>query len=367
MVRNSRRKTRRGTGLKRLFGLLALLGVIAVAAGVYAVVLVPHAGFRGEVFVDIPRGVGTKDIAAMLEEQGVVRSRWLFLAARAARPQAPLQAGEYRFHEMATAWEVYQRLARGDVFYLDLIVPEGSNTFDIARLAAGLGIMSEEEFLAAARDPSMIRDLAPRAATLEGYLFPSTYQLSRRTAPEELCRRMTAEFRRVWQGLGSPGDAHQVVTMASLVEKETGVGEERDLVSSVFHNRLKAGMRLQCDPTTIYAALMEGRYRGTIYQSDLQSKHPYNTYQNEGLPPGPIANPGLAALKAALAPAESPYLYFVMRPDSSGGHVFSETLQQHEAAVRRLRQQEQNRSNGKKGVEAGPANGAAGGKARSGR
>jgi UPF0755 protein len=249
-----------------------------------------------------------------------------------------LQAGEYRFDKPASAWDVFGRVARGDVFYYSVAVPEGHNMFDIAAALDQQGIMDAEAFLAAARDTSLIRDLDSRAPTLEGYLFPDTYRVTGQISPPQLAQQMVGRFRRAWRELDSPPvDVHDVVTLASLVEKEARVPGERTLVASVFANRLKAGMPLQCDPTTIYAALLEDRYRGAIHRSDLQSKHLYNTYQHPGLPPGPIANPGIESLKAALQPAATKYLYFVARPDGSGAHQFSEGLAEHTRAVQQYR------------------------------
>ncbi len=189
-----------------------------------------------------------------------------------------------------------------------------------------------------ARDPALIRDLAPGAPTLEGYLFPSTYRITRATTVQQLCVMMTGQFRKHWRAFQPRGaTANNTVTLASLVEKETAVPEERPIVASVYENRLRKGMALDCDPTTIYAALLEERYRGAIYRSDLNSNNAYNTYQHAGLPPGPIANPGIESLKAALAPAETDYLYFVAKPDGSGGHQFSTTMEQHNVAVQKYR------------------------------
>ena len=198
--------------------------------------------------------------------------------------------------------------------------------------------MTATEFLEAASDPSLIRDLAPKAETLEGFLFPSTYRLSHAITAAQLTKLMTAEFRKEWMRLAasSQADPLRTVTLASLIEKETGVAEERPLVASVFTNRLEKGMRLECDPTTIYAALLENRYRGKIHRSDLASANPYNTYQNAGLPPGPIANPGTAAISAALAPAETQFLYFVAKPEG-GSHQFSATMTEHAKAVQSYR------------------------------
>jgi UPF0755 protein len=224
------------------------------------------------------------------------------------------------------------------VYYFEFTVPEGSNMFDIANALEASGAMPAPEFLAAASDPELIRDLVPNVRTLEGFLFPSTYRLTHSTTAVELCRMMTAQFRKEWKKIaaGSNADAQQTVTLASLVEKETGVPAERPLVAGVFENRLKDGMLLQCDPTTIYAALLENRYRSAIHRSDLASRNDYNTYQHAGLPPGPIANPGVDSIKAALHPAETKYLYFVARPDGNG-HQFSTTLAAHENAVHHYR------------------------------
>ena len=297
----------------------------------------PYRGFSGDTFVDIPHGTSTRGIAELLADAGIVRSRWDFMAARLLAPGRVLQAGEYEFTGSATPFEVYSRIAHGDVFYYELIVPEGKNMFDIAASAEQLGLFSSAQFLAAAHDPSLIRDLDPKAPTLEGYLFPKTYKLSRHTTPERLCRIMTASFREAWQSLGTDAGVHDTVTLASLVEKEGKLAEERPRIAAVFENRLRIGMKLDCDPTTIYAALLNDRYRGVIHRSDLDSEDPYNTYRHAGLPPGPIANPGLASIRAVLSPANSEALYFVLRPDGSGGHQFSSNIAEHEAATGRYR------------------------------
>jgi UPF0755 protein len=320
----------------RRIGLLLLLALAGAVYLGYRLVR-PYQGFQREVFVEFPHGTSTSAMADMLVHAGVVRSRWDFLAARAARRGRVLQAGEYRFDRPASALDVVDRIARGDIFYYELVVPEGKNIFDIAAAAGQLGFFPADDFLTAARNPALIRDLDPKAATLEGYLFPNTYKLSRHTTPEQLCRLMTTKFREVWKSLGAKADVHDTVTLASLVEKESKLPSERPLIAGVFRNRLRIGMKLDCDPTTIYAALLANHYRGTIYRSDLESESPYNTYRHAGLPPGPIANPGLDALKATLNPADSDALYFVLRPDGSGGHQFSNNLADHEAATVRYR------------------------------
>ena len=255
------------------------------------------------------------------------------------RTESTHQAGEYQFDKPASAWDVFDRIVRGDVHYYKLLIPEGSNIFETARIVGSLDFIDEREFLKLARDPAPIHDLAPDAATLEGYLFPSTYHVTRNTTAADIIAMMVSQFRRVWTSLdaGPDADVSRVVTLASLVEKETGVPEERPLVASVFTNRLRRGMKLECDPTVIYAALLEDRYRGVIHRSDLNRRHPYNTYLRVGLPPGPIASPGEASLRASLHPADTNYLFFVAKPDDSGEHVFSSTAAAHNRAVRQYR------------------------------
>lgn len=322
--------------LRRL--LPVALAVLAAAGGfIYHALNQRHAGFRGEVLAEIRGGTSTREMGRILERHGVVRHELLFLAVRVLRREDKLHAGEYKFDRPASPWEVFDRIARGDVFYYKLRVPEGSNIFDIARIVGEMGFVDAEEFLAAARKPAMIRDLAPEAAMLEGYLFPSTYYVTRQTTAVEICRMMTGQFRKVWRELAPAVETHDAVTLASLVEKETGVSEERPLVASVFHNRLRKGIKLECDPTIVYAAILAGDYRGVIHRSDLDRQHPYSTYLNTGLPPGPIANPGRESLRATLEPAETDYLFFVATPDGSGEHVFSKTLAAHNRAVRSYR------------------------------
>lgn len=312
----------------------AVIAVIAVVAAGFLAwsAFAPYRGFQAATYVDLPRGAGTGGIARQLAREGVIRFPWQFWLVRLARPSAKLQAGEYRFAEPASVFDVYARIARGDIYYIEFTVPEGSNIFDIARALEDREVMPAADFLAAAADPSSIADLAPHAPTLEGFLFPSTYRLTHSTTAAQLCKMMTAEFRKQWSRLAPQADPEGTVTLASLVEKETASPAERALVASVFTNRLAIHMRLDCDPTTIYAALLDQRYRGVIHRSDLNSSNPYNTYQNPGLPPGPIANPGVPALQAALAPAQTKYLYFVAKPEG-GSHQFSETIAQHTKAV----------------------------------
>ena len=282
--------------LARLIFALLLAAVIG-AGVVYYSVSRPYQGFQKPVILDFPKGTSTRSMAVQLAQAGVIRNSWQFLVARAMRPGARLLAGEYQFSEAASVLTVFDRIARGEVFFYELTVPEGSNMFDIAASINRFDFMKGADFLRVARDPTPIRDLAPDAPTLEGYLFPSTYRIERTTTVKQLSHMMTDLFRKHWRELQtSRATVNAVVTLASLVEKETALSEERPVVASVYANRLGLGMPLDCDPTTIYAALLEGRYRGTIYRSDLDNASPYNTYRHAGLPPGPIANPGLAAI-----------------------------------------------------------------------
>ena len=321
--------------------LLVTILIVALFAALGAAIagywyLGPYRGFGAETFVDIEHGMSSKQIAHVLAQHRVVRSRWAFLAMRALHPGATLQAGEYRFGSAETPRQVFEKIRRGEVFYEDFTVPEGSNIFDIAGMLEQSGIVDADEFLKAAADPQIIRDLDPVTPDLEGYLFPSTYRVTHRTTAAQLCQMMNAEFRKQWTVLAGQkrlADIHKIVTLASLIEKETAVPQERSLVAAVLTNRLRLSMPLQCDPTTVYAALLENRYRGVIHKSDLASVNPYNTYAHAGLPPGPITNPGLSSLTAALHPADTDYLYFVAKADGSGSHHFSSTLSEHEKAV----------------------------------
>lgn len=319
--------------MKRILFLTVLIG-LGVAA--LSVLSLRQEGkpLEEEKIVEIPRGTSTLRLGELLEKQGLLRSPLQAWAWRALHPQAKFQAGEYAFRTENSADAVLQKIARGQVYFQELTIPEGSSIFDIARIVEEAKLMAGAEFLTAARDPQLIRDLAPAAKTLEGYLFPSTYRLPRRVTPQLLCQRMTTQFRQTWKSLHpEDADVHRTVTLASLVEKESAAKEERPLIAGLFTNRLRTGMKLECDPTVIYAALIEDRYRGTIYRSDLENPSPYNSYQHTGLPPGPIANPGAEAIRAALHPAETDAIFFVAQPGGTGHHVFSKSLADHNRAV----------------------------------
>jgi UPF0755 protein len=330
-----------------------LLLLIAGAGYLYLALYRPYQGFPdGGVYVDIPRGASQRTIARLLEENGVVRNQLAFEGLCRARKRRTLEAGEYFFDRPATAFEVYDAIASGRVYVKEFVVPEGFTMFDIADLAAGEGFLSREDFLAAARDASPIRDLAPDAPSLEGFLFPATYEFPRHMTGKDMTGAMVKKFHQEWAAVLSadaPGQHHaqDVVTLASLVERETPRPEERPHVAGVFTNRLRIGQPLQCDPTVVYALTLSGAYSGKLGGADLRFPSPYNTYRNKGLPPGPIANPGEAALRAALDPPPTDDLYFVA--NTEGGHFFSRTLREHNqnvARYRRLLQEERNAPGG---------------------
>jgi UPF0755 protein len=281
-----------------------------------------------------PPGSSTKVIAADLERAGVVRSRLAFELLHYAMPKKRLKAGEYRFERAASGIEVFRRIARGDVLLHTLVVPEGYNMFEIASAIEASGLGKREDFLfAATHETALVRAIDPQAKSLEGYLFPDTYQFSRAMNMREMAAVMVRRFQKEAQTLGMTQDVHRTVTLASIVEKETAAPDERAEVASVYANRLAKKMALAADPTVAYAALLNGNYRGAIYQSDLQSDSPYNTYKSAGLPPGPIANPGAASLEAAMHPAKTDYIFFVAVGDGSGRHHFSANFEQHERNV----------------------------------
>jgi UPF0755 protein len=293
------------------------------------------------VFVEIQRGSSRAAIAKLLETDGVIRSSMSFRFLAARYPEERLRAGEYLFERPQTPEEVFRILAEGRVYLHTLTVPEGYTMFDIAEIVARGRLATREDFLQAARDPEPIRDLAPKARTLEGFLYPDTYKFPRGTPAQKIAERMVRRFRQVWGSLPTrdsdedPMAALGIVTMASLVERETAVPGERPRVASVFYNRLKRGVALDCDPTVIYGLQQADKYRGALTTEDMHFDSPYNTYRHRGLPPGPIGNPGEASLRAALEPEKTDYFYFVA--DAEGHHVFSRTLAEHNRNVAKYR------------------------------
>lgn len=333
--------------MKKVALFVLVLGLAAAGAGVwfYRGVDRTFKGYDGtEQFVEIPPGAGSMAIATRLAEAGVVRdvnsfrlALWLTGAGRR------LQAGEYRFDRALSARQVADKIARGDVYVRPITFPEGLTVKQMAALYESKGFGPAPEFIDAAKNGALVSAVDPGARDLEGYLFPDTYKLPRHATAEQLVARMVAGFMKTLtpevidkaeaRGL----TIRQLVTLASIVEKETGTPGERPLVAAVYANRLKIGMGLQCDPTVIYALERAGRYDGNLTRDDLQFDSPYNTYRYAGLPPGPIASPGRASLEAAASPASAPYIYFVSKND--GSHAFATTLDEHNRNVQQYQVQ----------------------------
>ena len=299
----------------------------------------PFKGYQSaEVFVEIPQGAGSPEIRRRLVESGVVSDDFILRAAMwwSGRSRS-LQAGEYRFDQPVSPLAVVDKIASGDVYTQRLTFPEGLTIPEMAKVFEARGFGPARSFIKAAADGSLVKDLDPKAPDLEGYLFPETYSLPRRVDASRLVAMMVDRFRAIYdEPLRARAEAQQmttrqVVTLASLIEKETARPDERPLVSAVYRNRIKQRMGMQADPTVVYALMKAGKYDGNIRREDLNFDSPYNTYRYPGLPPGPIAAPGRASLEAALEPADVPYLYFVSRND--GSHVFAATLQEHNANV----------------------------------
>jgi UPF0755 protein len=340
---------------------LTLIAALA-GAGWFAWALLTPTEPAAKTFVLLRPGSSTRRIASELKSAGVIRSErgfilWHYIHRR------PLQAGEYLFEQPARLIDVQKRLARGDVYFHTVVVPEGFTMFDIARAVEAAGLGSAENFLKVAQsDTALIADLAPGAPSLEGYLFPDTYQFSRMQTMQDMAAAMVRQFRQVARQIGliqapegvsvaspnsprievelssasrdpkaAPSDLERTVIMASIVEKETAVAEERPLVASVYYNRLAKRIALDADPSIIYAELLAGTYTGALHHDDMHFNSPYNTYTHPGPPPGPIGNPGKSALEAAMHPAQSDYYYFVA--DAAGHHRFARTIDEHNKNV----------------------------------
>lgn len=311
----------------RRFFQLVLLIAIVVAAWLAWALLLPIRPAETK-FVMVKPGLSTRHIATELQANGVIRSWRAFLLYHYIANRHTLKAGEYKFDADESSLRVHDRLMRGDVYVHTVVVPEGFNLFDIAGAIEAAGLGSRQEFIAQAeQDTTLVRELDPQATSLEGYLFPDTYGFTRTQSMQDIVTTMVRRFKQEAKQIGLNNDVHRVVTLASIVEKETAAPDERPLVAGVYLNRLQKGMALDADPSVIYAAELAGRYQGGIYRSDLQSDSAYNTYKHAGLPPGPIANPGKASLLAAMNPTKTDYLYFVS--DNNGHHRFARTLDEH--------------------------------------
>ena len=332
--------------LAKLFLLVLLIAARPRAIWWYAIEK-PYGSYSGEgIFVDVPHGASSRSVARLLEKNGVIRNAIAFELYARRHPRRTLQAGEYHFDHAVSGKDVFWMLANGNVYERPFTVREGETMFDIARELEDGKFMTADDFLAAAKNPeidSRSRSAGQNAGRLSfpGHLSaaaPPGGQRTGRGNDAKISRGVGGKLRRpdsdkTEQAHGRP--LLSTVTLASLVERETPKPDERPLVAGVFENRLKKGMLLQCDPTVIYALEQQGRYKGTLSGKDLHEDSPYNTYMHGGLPPGPIGNPGEISLRAALAPADTQFLYFVA--NTQGGHFFSATLEQHNQNVNRYR------------------------------
>jgi UPF0755 protein len=369
----TRKRTIRRKTMKKLIWLILI--AIAAAGGWFAWALLTPVAPAGQTFVMLHPGYSTRRIAAELKGAGVIRSEQAFVLWHYIRRKRSLKAGEYLFDKPANIIDIQKRLRRGDVYFHTVVVPEGYTMFDIARAIEAAGLGPADDFLKVAQnDTAMISDIAPGARSLEGYLFPETYQFTRMMTMKEMAAAMVCQFVSVAVQIGLaepgatpagssaaafPGPGHncmstrlmmaepndllfrdtprdpfalqRAVTMASIVEKETAVPEERPLVASVYYNRLNKNIALDADPSIIYAELLAGSYQGALHHADMQFSSPYNTYRNTGLPPGPIGNPGRSSLEAAMHPAQTDYYYFVA--DAQGHHRFARSFEEHNKNV----------------------------------
>jgi UPF0755 protein len=334
--------------MKRLVLPLLVVLVFALVLIVHSSLSHPYHGYSGGVFVTIPSGTRGSKVSELLVNNGVIAHRWTFdLLRLLGRPRRQsLKAGEYFFDRPLTPVQVYSKVVKGDVYLVPVVIPEGSDRFDMARIYSEQLGVDPGSFLAATASALPIRDLDPEAPSLEGYLFPDTYRFPRHTTAATAVARMLVRFRQVIAAkfpasvTQSSEKLHQEITLASLVEKETPSAAERPEVAGVFLRRLERDLPLQCDPTVVYAARLDNRPRtpeGGITKQDLTLDSPYNTYRRQGVPPGPICSPGVASIRAAVDPAPGTALYFVS--NNHGGHVFASTLEEHNRNVIRYRQE----------------------------
>jgi UPF0755 protein len=319
---------------------LAIFLIVALSAfWMYMEIETPYYRASSEdSYIEIPRGMDSGSAAQLLVDSGVLRHRipfivYLKLTGNAGR----IKAGEYRFREAASPSQIAERLIRGDSYYRSITIPEGLTAMETVALLAENNFGQRKDLEEALQNTEWISDLDPGARNLEGYLFPETYHFNRKIDSTAIIKTMVEQFQKEFRRIMSQTpmragwNPSRIVTLASMIEKEVQKGEERPLVASVFYNRLERRMKLDCDATIIYAMKLHGTYEGNIRRSDLAMESPYNTYRNQGLPPGPIANPGAASLNAAVHPAETEYLFYVSRND--GTHIFSKTYQEHQRAV----------------------------------
>ena len=326
---------------RTMLGLLSGVLIGLLAMGGFLWLNQPIGGPIQPHLVDIPPGTPFTQVSQILHQNHLVGPEWFFtILGRVQRVDRKIIPGEYELHTGMRPTELLEKLVKGEVYQYVLTIPEGYNVLQIADILDQKNLAPKQDILRLVRDPAFIRSLNVQAPTLEGYLFPDTYRFSRYTQPESIIRTFVNRFHEVVtpdlkdRATVMGMTLQEVLTLASVVEKETGLAAERPLVAGVFHNRLQRGIPLQSDPTVIYA--LES-FDGNIRKADLSVNSPYNTYKVRGLPPGPIANPGLAAIHAALYPTQTDFVYFVARND--GSHQFSVTLAEHNKAVDKYQRQ----------------------------
>ena len=330
----------------RLFKKLVFVGLLAGIVGLLGIVAFvkfnqPFGASHPVQIVDIPSGMAFSHVSRLLHQKGLLGSEWFFqVLGRVQQVDRKIIPGEYELHAGMRPTVLLAKLVNGEVYQHSVTIPEGYNVVQIADIFDKKGLADKREILRLNRDPAFIRSVNIKADTLEGYLFPDTYRFARYTPPEFIVRTFVSRFHEMVtpelqaQAKSMGMTLQEVLTLASVIEKETGLATERALVSGVFHNRLRRNIPLQSDPTVIYALEY---FDGNIRKADLSVNSPYNTYKVRGLPPGPIANPGLAAIQAALYPTPSDFVYFVSRND--GSHKFSATLAEHNKAVDKYQRQ----------------------------
>ncbi len=314
-------------------------GLLALLVGHAAIFLfVPPQTQKARRIVEVTEGESLRAVARDLRAAGLISNLPYFVVlGKITGTEYEIKPGEYELHTRMRPLEILEAFREGRVYQYEVLIPEGYNSLQISQALAEKGIADPDAFLRLTRDRKLMLSLGVTGHSMEGYLFPDTYHLSRGTPPDEIVRRMARRFREIYTVELQEAAArlgmkeNEVVTLASIIEKETGVASERPLISAVFHNRLKRGIPLQSDPTVIYA-LLPG-FDGNLRRRDLETSSPYNTYRRRGLPPGPICSPGRDSLYAAVHPASVDYLYFVSRND--GTHLFSRSLAEHTRAVQR--------------------------------
>ncbi|MFQ5597469.1 MAG: endolytic transglycosylase MltG [Nitrospiria bacterium] len=298
----------------------------------------PPSTDQNYITIEIPQGATFREVTDLLFEEALISNRFSFrLLGKLTRNETRVKPGEYRLHRAMRPKALLGVLVRGEILHYQVVIPEGMSSREIAQMLESANLVDAEIFQELVHDQDVINTLGFEGESLEGYLFPETYRFSKQSSPRQIVTQITKQFNTIYdasfqqraEALGMT--QREVVTLASIIEKETAVAEERPIVSAVFHNRLKKNMRLQSDPTVIFSLK---HFDGNLTRNHLLNDSPYNTYKVVGLPPGPIANPGRDAIHAALHPAAVDYLYFVSK--NNGAHYFSKTLKEHNAAVRKF-------------------------------